>query len=101
MAAQLAGWYQAVRSLGIPVAKDQGNGKVAGVSYIASTIDPGNHRRRTSVGYLEDTLQPNLVVLTNSHVGSCTLPVFQLELTSPAGHSHQLVTGQSQRQRRR
>ncbi|ORY73614.1 hypothetical protein BCR35DRAFT_333623 [Leucosporidium creatinivorum] len=69
MAEQLAGWHQAVLSLSIPIAKDQGNGKNVGVSYIASTIDPSVHRRRTSVGYLEDNaIQPNLVVLTNAHV---------------------------------
>jgi hypothetical protein len=69
MSAQLAGWLQAVRSLGIPIAKDQGNGKNVGVSYIASTIDPASNRRKTSVGYLDDNaIQANLVVLTNSHV---------------------------------
>lgn len=56
---QIAGWYHAVGSLGIPVAKDQGNGKPVGRSYAPTTVEPSAQRRRTSQAYRERSLDPD------------------------------------------
>ncbi|GAA5844117.1 hypothetical protein JCM11251_001824 [Rhodosporidiobolus azoricus] len=63
---QFVGWSGALRSLGVPVARDLHSGNNRGVSYAPSTMhNEGTDRTRSySVDYL--TLAPKLVVLTGA-----------------------------------
>lgn len=86
MSPQGKGFYQALRALGVPAAKDLTNGADIGVAYAASAINPTTHTRVTSEAYGESSSSsspltsadrappvsllalPNLVVATSCHV---------------------------------
>lgn len=95
MPAQFVGYYKAVRALGVPAAKDQGNGNNVGTSYIASTMTPDSYRRQTAVGYRQSASSvasspadlPSYAQSTaahNSPISSCS---HRLELRASIGRA--------------
>ncbi|GAA6053901.1 hypothetical protein JCM3770_005324 [Rhodotorula araucariae] len=66
MAPTYRGFFQALRSLGHPVATDVHSGNNVGVNYAPSTINPYDHSRSYSAEYLH--LAHNVVVVLHAQV---------------------------------